>query len=530
MTPSISLSTALETIWDTIVIGAGMGGSAVALALAEKGCRVLVIERGKSTFDGTANVSATIEDPVARLAIGRWPQQLRGEVDQRRFDFHAPLGAGVGGSSMLYAAAVDRFRASDFAPRRHPEGGTIGWPYSYDDLVPYYARAEALLEVSGTPDPLEERPEEDLAAPPPLAPRDAYLFDRLETAGLHPYRLHAGCRFVPGCMSCLGQLCLKDCKRHGGNTFLDPALKTGHVALLPEAEVLEICTTGPEVKTVRLRLDGQEAQVSAKTFALAAGSYFSPVLLLQSSSEAWPTGLGNTQDQVGRHLMFHTGRPLAIWARRGLAQNASGKTIVFRDLYDTEDGKFGEVQSTGAEAAYGNVVYALRQRLATSRYAKVPLLWHLARIPAFAASHLLGNAAIFEMIMEDLPYADNRIVLDDTAPSGMRFEYQMRDELHARYETYSRLMSQRLKGIKHMWLGSRDTALNYGHPMGTCRLGDDPATSVADGEGRVHGVENLYVADGAALASSGGTNPSLTIAAHALRTGGLMAARIADQA
>ena len=527
MTSIASLSTAQDTQWDAIVIGAGMGGSAVAFALTEAGQRVLVIERGRATFEETAEISATVADPEARLSIGRWPAQLRGHVD-RDFDFHAPLGAGAGGSSMLYAAAVDRFRPGDFATRAHPEDGTFGWPYSYDDLAPHYARAEALLEVSGTADPLEARTGNSaLATPPPLEPRDAYLFERFEALGLHPYRLHAGCRFVPGCASCLGQICLKDCKRHGGNAFLAPALKTGRAAILPDTEVLELLAPGPVVEAVRIRHGGTEARLSARRFVLAAGTYFSPTLLLKSKSEAWPEGIGNARDQVGRRLMFHTGRALAIWARRGLAQNATAKTIVFRDLYETEDGKFGEVQSTGAEAAYGNVVHALRQMLATSRYARVPLLWHLARIPAFAASRLLGNAAVFEMIMEDLPYADNRVTLDDSAPSGMRFDYEIRDELQARYAAYSRILSRRLKGLRHMWLG-HGTALNYGHPMGTCRVGDDPATSVADAAGRVHGVRNLYVCDGAALASAGGTNPSLTIAAHALRTGALMAGASSD--
>ena len=286
---------------------------------------------------------------------------------------------------------------------------------------------------------------------------------------------------------------------------------------------MRFSATSSAVASVEIQKGNETATLGATSFALAAGTYFSPALLLKSVCEDWPKGIGNQNDQVGRNLMFHTGRSLAVWAKRGLEQNASGKSIVFRDLYDAESGKFGEVQSTGAEAAYGNVVYALRQMLATSRFANVPLLWHLARIPALAASKLLGNAAIFELIMEDLPYSDNRITLDPTAPSGIRFEYQIREELHDRYETFSKTLSARLKGIRHLWL-SHGTALNYGHPMGTCRIGHNPETSVADADGRVHGMANLFIVDGSFLPSSGGTNPSLTIAAHALRTGSLMAA------
>ena len=524
MTISISLTEARDTPWDAIVIGAGMGGAATAFALAEAGQRVLVVERGKGEITSSAQVSKHIEDADERLAIGRWPTRISGQVDGRDFDFFAPLGAGMGGSTALYAAALDRFRQSDFAPRPHPDGGTLEWPFGYDDLAPFYARAEDLLEVTGTPDPLEGEVTTDLPAPRPLEPRDAFIFERLEKAGLHPYRLHSGYRFAKNCGPCLGRVCLKNCKRHAGNSFLDPALATGKVAVLSDTEVTHFDAGPDRVNALNARRDGGEARLTAKSFVLAAGTYFSPVLLLKSANEHWAEGLGNHHDQVGRNLMFHTGRSLAIWAKRGLRQDGPGKTIVFRDLYETDAGKFGEVQSTGAEAAYGNIVYALRQMLDTSRFARVPFLWHLARIPAFAAARLLGNAAIFELIMEDLPYADNRIVLDPAAPAGMRFHYRIREELRERFDTYSRHLSRRLGPVPHMWL-NHGTSLNYGHPMGTCRIGTDPSTSVAAPDGRVHGLDNLYVADGAFMPSSGGTNPSLTIAAHGLRTGRLMAER-----
>lgn len=521
---TVSLSDAQDTSWDAIVMGAGMGGAATAFALAEAGQRVLVIERGKGEMAQSAQVSKHIEDPEERLAIGRWPTQLSGKVDGRAFDFFAPLGAGMGGSTALYASALDRFRASDFAPRPHPEGGTLEWPVSFDEFTPFYERAEEMLEVAGSADPLEPTNQTNLRDPRPMEPRDAFLYERLEKIGLHPYRLHSGYRHVEGCGPCLGRVCLKDCKRHAGNSFLDPAIATGRVAVLAETEVLKIDAGPDQVTGVRIRKNAQELTLTAPHYVLAAGTYFSPVLLLKSTSDAWPNGLGNQNDQVGRNLMFHTGRSLAIWAKRGLKQNGPGKTIVFRDLYECESGKFGEVQSTGAEAAYGNVVYALRQMLATSRFSRVPLLWHLARIPAFAAAKMLGNAAIFELIMEDLPYADNRIVLDADAPAGMRFEYQIRDELRTRFDTYSRTLSKRLGGVPHMWL-NHGVSLNYGHPMGTCRIGTDPANSVAGSDGRVHGVKNLTIADGSFMPSAGGTNPSLTIAAHGLRIGGLIAAQ-----
>ena len=532
--PLISVQEAAAVRWDVIVIGAGMGGSALAHALAEQGRRVLVVEKGLGAVTESRDISAQADDPALRESIGRWPDRLSGRVDGTQFDFHAPLGTGAGGSTVLYAAALDRFRPSDLAPRPHPDGGTLEWPLSYAALEPHYRRAEALLGVSGQPDPLAnpeagrfEGPE-----PPPAGARDGWLLQRLAGAGLHPYRLHSGYRFVPGCGPCLGRACLRDCRRGAANSFLAPAIATGHVALLAQAHVLQINADAGRVQSVRVRMGGAAEQggavfdLTADAFALAAGAYFSPVLLLRSKSEHWPEGLGNRHDQVGRHLMFHAGRSLAMWAPRGLTNDGPGKSIVFRDFYDHPAGKFGEVQSTGAQARYGNILYALRLQLDTSALSKVPLMRQFLRIPAFAAARLLGQAAVFELILEDLPYAQNRVLLDDTTPSGMRFDYSFSDELRARYARYSAEVSRALKGIRHIYLTHKLT-LNYGHPTGTCRLGHDPQSSVADGSGAVHGLANLFIADGSFMPSSGGTNPSLTIAAHGLRVGGIMADRLA---
>lgn len=521
----LSIRDAQQADWDAIVVGAGMGGSAVAFGLAERGLKVLVLERGLDTHAPTGAIEEAIEDPAARLRAGRWPQKLSGRVEGHSFDFYAPLGSGTGGSTLLYAAALDRFRASDFAARPHPDGGTLDWPIAFDDFRPWYKRAETALGVAGSADPLDPAAEADhLPAPEPLSPRDADLARRFERAGLHPYRLHGGFDAHDACDDdCLGDICTTGCKHHAGNSFLAPAVATGRVAVLTEAEVLRFEATGPRVEAVILRLDGETHRLAAPLFVLAAGALLSPALLLRSTGEGWPEGLGNRHDQVGRNLMFHTSRSLAVWSTRAHVHSGRGKSLTMRDFYDTPAGKFGEIQSVGLEASYGYTLYALRQILASSRYARVPLLDELARIPAFAASRLLGNAAIFDLMMEDLPYAGNRVVLDDTAPSGHRFHYRMSDELRRRFDAFGDAVRTGLKGTRSLFL-THGVALNYGHAMGTCRIGTDPAASVADAGGRVHGLHNLYIGDGAFMPTSGGTNPSLTIAAHGLR----LAAGIAD--
>ncbi|MCB1331230.1 MAG: GMC family oxidoreductase, partial [Maritimibacter sp.] len=347
------MSDATEAAWDVLVVGAGMGGAATAYGLAERGLRVLVIERGHETHSADAPpITDKVDDPDARLAAGRWPDRIGGRLDGHAFDFFAPLGSGVGGSTLLYAAALDRFRACDFAPRTHPDGGTLAWPVAFDEFRHWYAKAETALGVTGSADPLDIHAQTDHLDPPaPLGPRDSDLARRFQAAGLHPYRLHCGFRDGTDCGACLGNLCPSGCKRHAGNRFLAPAQATGRVAVLSEAEVLRFEASETRVEAVTLRVAGETRRLSVPVFVLAAGALVSPALLLRSTSPAWPDGLGNRHDQVGRHLMFHTSRSLAVWSTRAHPHRGPGKSLVLRDFYDTPQGKFGEMQSVGLDAS-----------------------------------------------------------------------------------------------------------------------------------------------------------------------------------
>ncbi|MCZ7686888.1 MAG: GMC family oxidoreductase [Sandaracinaceae bacterium] len=135
---------------------------------------------------------------------------------------------------------------------------------------------------------------------------------------------------------------------------------------------------------------------------------------------------------------------------------------------------------------------------------------------AYAGAAYWDGAAIFATILEDLPYAENRVVLDRESPNRWRFEYRYPDELRERSRFFRRLLAERLAPHRVAVLTGENN-LNYGHVCGTCRFGRDPATSVLDPDNRVHGVENLYVVDASFFPTSTGTNPSLTIAANALR-------------
>jgi len=525
--------------WDVVVIGAGMGGAVAGYELARLGKRVLFVEKGRFVQRDDEVVRGDLGDqserPEDRLLRGHWPVALEGTLRipghaPSPAEFFAPLGCGTGGSTILYGATLERFFPCDFRPGElFPEvsGSTLpdAWPIGYEELEPYYKRAEALFRVRGTPDPLH--PAQDaLPAPPPLNEQDQDVFELMERKGLHPYRIHIGCRFVPGCDGCGGRVCLKDCKSDAGHICVLPALERHGARLLERCEVTRLETQGARVQLVRCVHDGRELALRARVVVAAAGALMTPVLLLNSTSERWPNGLANGSGLVGRNLMVHSGDMLAVRARRGQPDGSFNKTLSITDLYFSEGRKLGNFQSVGIQVDDGSVLAHLQTTLAKGprwlkRLAHPLLLRAIARVGAW----YFKNSVVFGSIVEDLPYLENRVVPDASAKSGMRFDYRYTDELAERNALFRKSLSKALGWTRVVSL-TRAVNLNFGHPCGTARFGDDPATSVLDRDNRAHEVENLYVVDASFFPSSGGTNPSLTIAANALRVAEVIAARL----
>jgi choline dehydrogenase-like flavoprotein len=348
-----------------------------------------------------------------------------------------------------------------------------------------------------------------------MCDRDAHLMAEFTAGGLRPFRLHCGIQYQEGCAECLGAYCPKRCKIDAANGLIAPALASGRLTICAMTEVTRLEADAGQVLAAHVQQEDDSARLTADRFLLAAGGYFSPALLLRSTGPDWPHGLANHNDQVGRNLMFHASEPMAVWPRKTLSNAGPTKTIAVRDFYAHDGKKYGELQSAGQTASYGNVLYSLRLLFDQSPFRRVPLVRQLLRIPAWIAAKVLGEATVFATIVEDYPYPENRIVLDDT-PSGIRFDYTIHPELLARSRDFKTMLRRKIKHLRVMMLSHKAT-LNYGHPCGTCRAGDDPATSVVDADGKAHGVANLYVVDGAYMPTSGGTNPSLTIAANAMR-------------
>ncbi len=500
----------MEPVWDAVVIGAGMGGGFTARSLAEAGYRVLLVDRGYSEPHGGPETGS----PESALAECRWPTEIACEVDGEITRHFGIVGCGVGGSTNFYAGALERFDRHDVDTHPQHPHPTGGWPITYDELLPYYEEAERMLHVAGTRDPLDPERFEHLQQPPDLGPADTQFVQSFEKCGLHPYRLHVGIRYLPGCDECLTGLCkIKNCRADARSAVAEARIQP---TVMDRTEAVRLVASHDKVSTAILRRDGQEIAVSARVFVLAAGAIHTPRLLLKSSGEDWPDGLANRSGMVGRNLMFHSTLRFAMWPSKGLPGSGPRKSISFRDFYFFQGERLGSVQSSGFSAGYGDLLMHLYDTFDRGMLRWLGVARPFLRLPAALTIRLRGQGTIFACCLEDLPYPDNRVAIDSNEPDGVLMKYNIRQELRDRSSRFEAVLEKHLAGQRMAFL-TRGVNLNLSHACGTCTMGRDPKTSVIDRDCRAHGIGNLYVTDASFMPTSAAINPSLTIAANALR-------------
>lgn len=506
------------TLWDVVIVGTGMGGSVLGWSLARQNLSVLFLERG------------TPPDPFSSVPrAGYWHRQITAHRDGRTVELDPWLGSGPGGSTTIYGAALERLRREDFAAGEHnalqPPPLSGDWPISYDDLIPYYRKAEALLKVRGTVDRTDPDDDSVLLPPPPLSERDRQLFESFQAAGLAPYRLHVGIDYKPGCAECLGTLCPRECKADAANCALKPALIDCHARLLCGFEVERLGAAEDHIEYVVGKLGNRAAKIRGRVVVLAAGALSTPVLLLSSTSERWPTGVGNDSGLVGQGLMFHVSEFFALWSTRKFPPVGSARAISSRALNCVDGRKLGAIQSVAATVHPFHISTALIKLIERSLGINIPFLKYPIMIGAVLGASIIRRAALFATIVEDLPYRDNRVALDKASPSGFAIVYSNSEELRTRVRMMRKIIRKRLARHRVLFLPLDDN-LNYGHPSGTCRFGKCPETSVLTPDNQVRGIRNLFVVDASFFPSSGGINPSLTIAANALRVASIIPRRL----
>ncbi len=534
---SLDHATAIDRHWDVIIIGTGMSGATLGYELARAGKQVLFCEKGKSLLRPEiglrGNYAETFSNqPTATdarhsdtlLKAGRYSETISDISGHQPHHMTPFIGCGTGGSSALYGAALERFFPNDFTPRKnhpHATDSTLPdeWPISYNEMLPFYERAERLYRVRGTPDPCRPDIEDGhFFPPPPLCSATQELNDQFTENRLHPYRLPQACEFVPNCKGCQGFLCPNNCKNDSVRMCLLPALEEHGARLLEECEALRLEANTERVTGVVCNFQNQEITLRGAIIILAAGALETPRLLLNSASKDWPRGLANDSDLVGRNLMRHYIDLYALLPRSRKDHPGNLKELAFNDFYQSGDQKFGTVQSFGqlppAQIIVEEMETELHQWLVPFFKLGKPLLRHFLE-------RMFTPRILFASIMEDLPYMENRIMVPDkaklTPENRLLMQYRITPHEKRRIDMFRKSVSEAFKPYKVMLIKQANNNQRLAHACGTCRFGSDPKNSVLNATNRAHRLDNLYIVDASFFPSSAGTNPALTLAANALR-------------
>ncbi|WP_181182207.1 MULTISPECIES: GMC family oxidoreductase [unclassified Mesorhizobium] len=515
--------------WDVIVVGTGIGGATLGYAMAKAGRSVLFVEQGRSylhdtdVIEGNWLESLTAErgGPTAdeKFRAGRFDGAVVDISTGQPRTMRPMLGTGTGGSSAIYGMVMERFFPADFMPGRYFRGVSganvpDSWPISYEDLAPHYAEAETLYGVRATPDPLHpEKGSRGVVEPPPLTRASAELVERFRAKGLHPYRLPMACEYVPDCRECIGFICEKRCKHDSATACLEPALRLHGAQMLTECTVRSLESENGQIGTVTAGWRGQKLNLRGRTVVLAAGALRTPGLLLRSGSHG--VGLANGSGQVGRNLMRHFIDYYILYPRAA-ADNSPMKQIALNDFYIHGGQKLGTLQSNGKLPPVAAILNGYREEL-RRKWAPLAAMFPLVRpLAAQRLESMLLGGHVMTAFMEDPPYLANRVTLGRDGET-LQIRYRIAPADQRRLDLFRGAILSALRPHRVATIFRANQNGMLGHGCGTCRFGDDPRTSVLDRNNRAHEIENLYVVDASFLPTSSGTNPSLTVAANALR-------------
>lgn len=516
--------------YDIAIIGTGAGGGTLLHALAGRGKRILVLERGDYVPREKANWSTRAVNLEGRYQTKEMWRDREGQPLHPHTNYY------VGGNTKFYGAALFRLRREDFGEIKHWGGVSPAWPIGYEDIEPYYTAAERLYHVHGERGVDPTDPPASAPYPHPAVshePRIQQLHDDWARLGLRPFHVPLGIMLDEGnprasrcirCETCDGHPCLVGAKSDAQVVAVDPALRDPNVTLLTNAYVakLETSASGREVTRLVVKRGEATETHSADVVVVSAGAINSAALLLRSASDRHPRGLANGSDMVGRHYMGHVNSVL-------MAISRCPNPTVFQKTLGLNDFYFG---SPEWEYPMGHISFVGKLDADTLRGGAPAIA------PGWSLDLMARHSMDFWLTSEDLPDPDNRVTLD--REGNIVLAYRPNNEtahqrLHAKLE---QLMKQQTKcGVhghecheglfsRNLFLGQRIPLAGVAHQNGTARFGHDPRASVLDVNCRAHEVDNLYVVDASFFPSSAAVNPALTIMANALRVADHLKSRL----
>ncbi len=505
--------------YDAIIIGSGFGGSMTAHKLVNAGKKILMLERGDWVKRGPENWEASQTLELTPQYDKKSPLRVESGGNQPQMGQYSC----VGGPSVYYGGVSFRFRENDFVPPIDITGDSLAeWPISYKDLEPFYDEAEKLLNISGQAgiDPTEPHRNDDFPQKPgALADVSKKVKSSAEKLGLNPFHLPLAINYhddnrtiCQDCTTCDTFACAVNAKNDLA-TLIIPDLIARGMELKPNIIVVELLHSQNEITAVKCFDKGKNELIefTADKIILSAGTIGSPSLLLASNLDKVNPG-GHI---IGRYLMRHLNAIIfGIYPGKADKEKRFHKQLAILDYY------FGHSTLKTNLSKIGSL-----QQIPTPNPAIVE-----NEIPGIFGK-LLGKAVTLLTgllaIAEDQPQFQNRIELDPKVVDEyglpqpvISHEYSSRD--HEALQVLIKPAKKIIAGtgaLTHYVHHIR----TFSHAVGTVRMGNDPKQSALDKNCQFRGIDNLWVVDGSFMPTSAAVNPSLTIAANALRVGEILA-------
>lgn len=442
------------------------------------------------------------------------------------------VAACVGGGTQSYGAMAWRYTERDFKLRSTygaPAGSSLDdWPITYQDLEPFYTKAEWEIGVSGKAgaNPFEPPRSKPYPMPPlPFNTEASLLAPAARKLGWHPFPIPMAINSVPymgrpgciGCPHCVGYACEVNAKSSTAVTAIPRALATKHCQLRTEAMARRIMSDQQGRATAVEYLQGKQIYLQpCRAVVVSCSATESPRLLLNSATKLFPNGLGNRHDWVGRNLQGH-----AYAGAYGLFE---------RDVFDGL-GPAARVAACDFNHSLPNGLRGggvmgnefLREPYLFSRQVVPPGVphWGLEH-KQFVRKYYKRSASIKSPIQE-MPVFESRVeIAPELKDSSGIPTVRLSGHRHPEDLKVAHFLAERCEqwlkeaGASRTWLTLPGSGLSGGqHQAGTCRMGKDPETSVVDPHCRIHDMDNVYVVDGSVHVNNGGFNPSLTIQAIA---------------